>query len=199
MPYPHHIHMEPSDRLNLPDLFDITAVQRREKQLVEVILLKEELLHDIEATVKQLDDTRQSTAQGSSAALPPILPKGAAENYLLLRHLDAAVNQAVSRCQAYLLLPSPFVRRISTNHTHGWEEKSIFLAFPHNWPPHCVDALRDSIHNFVVERTLQRYLLRVDPKAAELCDLQAQGFYDEINALLNTRLGPMHLRPTFCG
>lgn len=199
MPYPHHIHMEPHDRLNLPDLFDITAVQRQGKQLVEVILLKDELLHDIEASAKQLDDARQSTVQGSSAALPPILPKGAAENYLLLRHLDTAVNQAVSRCQAYLLLPSPFVRRISTNHTHGWEEKSIFLAFPNNWPPHCVDALRDSIHNFIVERTLQRYLLRVDPKAAESCDLQALGFYDEINALLNTRLGAMHLRPTFCG
>ena len=199
MPYPHYCHMEPHDRLNLPDLFDITAVQRQGKQLVEVILLKDELLHDIEASAKQLDDARQSTAQGSSAALPPILPKGAAENYLLLRHLDTAVNQAVSRCQAYLLLPSPFVRRISTNHTHGWEEKSIFLAFPHNWPPHCVDALRDSIHNFIVERTLQRYLLRVDPKAAESCDFQALGFYDEINALLNTRLGAMHLRPTFCG
>ena len=135
----------------------------------------------------------------SSAALPPILPKGAAEDYLLLRHLDTAVNQAVSRCQAYLLLPSPFVRRISTNHTYGWEEKSVFLVFPYNWPPHCIDALRDSIHNFIVERTLQLYLLRVDPKAAELCDATATTCYNEINALLNTRLGAMHARPTFCG
>ena len=191
--------MEPSDRLNLPDLFDITAVRRQQKQVVEVILLKEELLHDIEAVAKQIDDARQATVQSGSPALPPILSKGAAESYLVLRYVDAAVNQVVSRCQAYLLLPSPFVRRISTNHTHGWEEKSIFMAFPLNWPPTCVDALRDSIHNFIVERTLQRYLLRIDPKAAELCDLQAQGFYDEINALLNTRLGATHFRPTFCG
>ena len=193
MSYPHHLHQQPHDRLaGLPSLIDITAVRRQNQQLVEVILLKSELLHDIEAVTHQIEKQRPPEA-------PSILPTGGADNYLLCRYIDTAVNQVVSRCQAYLLLPSPYAHRISTDHVSGWEEKSIYLALPHRWPPHCIEPLRDAIHNYIVERAVQLFTKLTDDKVSQICDQQAQSFYDDINVALNTRLGPTNVYPTFLG
>ena len=181
--YPHYLHNEWS----IPD--EVLAVNHDQKHIIEVILMKKELVHDIEAVIHQLEKSRKPE--------DGLLLEGATnENYLLMRYIDTALSQAVSRCQAYLLLPSPFIRQISTDHVHGWEEKSIFLAMPLNWPPQCVDALRDAIHNYIVERTLQLYLLRLDAKAAEASDYQAALHHNEINAQLNNRWGPPAIGPT---
>lgn len=184
--YPHRFHNTRSlsevvaSKLPLPD----------KKQVIEIILLKPELQHDIGDAISDVQNAFRPEGKD-------LLPSG--QSYMLDRHIDTAVNQTVSRCQAYLLLPSPFVHRISTNHAHGWEEKSIYLALPHNWPPHCVDALRDAVHYFIVQRTCQLFLVLKEPKAAEVCDSQATLHYNEINALLNSRLGPMDIQPTFLG
>ena len=193
MPYPSHCH----NKRHIPD--EIFAIPHQDKQLIEIILLKPELLHDIEAVIKQVQQQRDASVPANTPAPAPLLSTDAADNYMIQRHIDTAVNQAVSRCSAYLLLPSPFVHRISTNHAHGWEEKSIFLAMPMQWPPHCIDALRDSIHNYVVERVVQLFLLRLEPKAAEISDYQAEQFWNAINASLSSRLGPIDIQPTFLG
>ena len=180
--YPHTLHKEPRPQcpvLHCP----------RDKQLVEVILLKQELLHDIEAIIHQIE-------KASEQENLDLLPNGAASDALLLRHLDTAVNQTVSRCQAYMLLPTAFAHRISTNHTYGWEEKSIYLGMPHEWPPYCIDPLRDTIHNFIIYRTLQLFLAFTNEKAAAVCDAQALTYYNEINAQLNHRLGGTKIYPT---
>lgn len=185
--YPHHLHQEPRPQchaLHCP----------KDKQLIEVILLKQELLHDIEAVVHQIE--KFTVPAASSAGSSDLLPNGASSDALLLRHLDTAVNQSVSRCQAYMLLPTAFAHRISTNHTYGWEEKSIYLGMPHKWPPYCIDPLRDTIHNFIIYRTLQLFLAFTNEKAAAVCDAQALTYYNEINAQLNHRLGGTKIHPT---
>lgn len=184
--YPNHLH---TDR-RFPD--EIIAIPHQDKQVIEVILLKQEILHDIEDGIRDLDRNRDTN-------LPDLLPEGADSSYMLRRHIDTAVNQAVSRCQAYLLLPSPFVHRISTNHAGDWEEKSIYLAMPRNWPPHLIDSLRDSVHNYIVDRAIQLFLRRKDQNASQVCDAQATVFWNEINTALNARLGPMRCHPTFLG
>ena len=185
MPYPRHLHNERLMPADLPK-------PRRVNQVVEIILLKPEILHDIEAGIHQIEKSRPADA-------PTLLAAGGADDYLLSRYVDTAVNQAVSRCQAYLLLPSPYVQRISTDHVSGWEEKDIFLALPHNWPPHCINPLRDAVHSFIVMRAMQLFLSFADEKAAAVCDAQAYSFWNDINTALNTRLGPTHIHPTFLG
>ena len=185
MPYPRHLHNE---RL-LPD---VLPIPRQGSQVVEIILLRPEILHDIEAGIHQIEKSR-------SADAPTLLAAGGADDYLLCRYVDTAVNQAVSRCQAYLMLPSPYVHRISADHVNEWEEKSIYVALPPRWPAHCIDTLRDAVHGFVVMRALQLFLSFADEKAAAVCDLQATSFYNDISNALNARIGPMHIHPTFLG
>lgn len=175
---------------SLPEVITGMLPLPEQKQVVEIILLREELQHDIEDTI---NDVQHTFRPDGKALLPDD------KSYMLMRHVDTAVQQAVARCQAYLLLPSPFVQRISTNHAHEWEEKSIFLAMPHNWPPHAVGSLRDAVHNFIVMRACQLFLALKEPKAAEACDSQATIHYNDINASLNTRLGPMNIHPSFLG
>lgn len=184
--YPHRFH----NTRSLPEVIAGKLPLPERKQLIEIILLKPELLHDIE---DQLSDVQNTFRPDGKALLP------ADGSYMLNRHIDTAVNQAVSRCQAYLLLPSPFVQRISTNHAHEWEEKSIFLALPHNWPPHTVGSLRDAIHNYIVMRACQLFLSLKEPKASEACDTLAESFYDDINRHLSARLGPINIKPSFLG
>ena len=181
--YPRHLH----NNRHIPD--NVAAIPHESKQLVEVILLHGELMHDIEATIHQLEKNRK-------AEEPPLIDGEAADNYLLLRHIDTAVNQTVARCQAYLLLPSPYVHRISTDHVGRWEEKSIFLALPVDWPPHLVDPLRDAIHNYIVYRATQLFLVMADEKAAEKADYMASLYHGDINAHLNSRYGPTPIGPT---
>ena len=158
-------------------------------QLVEVIFLYDELIHDIEANINNIE--RKATVPAGSPAGQPLLPNGAKSDYLIARHIDTAINQAVSRCQAYLLLPSPYVHRISTDHAHQWEEKSLYLALPPDWPPHCIDPLRDAVHNYIVYRTMQLYLAFTDPQAAATADAMATDCYDDINVQINTRRSPL--------
>lgn len=190
--YPHYIHQEPHERLPLPDCIDAEAVRRQGRQIIDIILLNKELMHDIEEGIRQVEKARDKDA-------PKLLTSDGNDSYILRRHIDTAINQAVSRCQAYLLLPSPYARRVSTDHADQWLEKDIILGLPHNWPPHCVDALRDDVHNFIVYRSMQLFLALSEPKAAEVCALQADSFYNDINAQLNARLGPTHIHPTFLG
>lgn len=193
MPYPSQCH----NKRHIPH--EIIAIPHQDKQVIEIILMKPELLHDIEAVIKQIEQQRDASVPVGSPKPAPLLSTDAADNYLIQRYIDTAVNQAVKRCSAYLLLPSPFVHRISTNHTYGWEEKSIFLAMPMQWPPHAVDALRDSIHNYIVERVVQLFLLRLDPKASEASAFQAELCWNDINANLSARMGPIDIQPTFLG
>lgn len=186
MPYPSHKHI---DRC-MPD--EVLAVPHYGKQLIEIILLKEEFLHDIEANIRQIEKQRPADA-------PALLDSDGKDNYLLCRYIDTAVSQAVSRCQAYLLLPSPFVHRISTNHAHEWDEKSIYLAMPMNWPPHVIGTLQHDVHNFIVYRAMQLFLAFADEKAAQQSDYQASLFHNAINVDLNSRLGPLRTHSTFLG
>lgn len=190
--YPHYIHQQPHERLPLPDCIDAAAVRRQGRQIIDIILLNKELMHDIEDGIRQVENGRDKDA-------PKLLPSDGKESYMLRRHIDTALNKVVSRCQAYLLLPSPYARRISTDHAGEWEEKDIILGLPHNWPAHCVDPLRDDVHNYIVYRAMQLFLALSEPKAAEACDQLALSCYDDINAQLNARLGPMHIHPTFLG
>lgn len=184
MPYPAHLH---TDR-PLPPVVD--AVPHQGKQLIEIILLKDELLHDIQSDIVRVEKSRKLEV--------PVLTNEDADGYDLNRKIDNYVNKAVSRMQAYLLLPSPFVHRISTNHTRLWEETSIYLALPHNWAPHCIDPLRDAVHNYIVksvEYELMAVVLPNDPYTA-ICNNDADRAYNDINALINTRLGPTRIHPT---
>ena len=190
--YPHYIHQQPRERLPLPDCIDAAAVRRQGKQIIDIILLNKELMHDIEEGIRQVENARDKDA-------PKLLSSDGKDSYILRRHIDTAINQAVSRCQAYLLLPSPYARRVSTDHADQWLEKDILLGLPHNWPPHCADGLRDAVHNYIVYRSMQLFLALSEPKGAEICEIQAESFYNDINAKLNARLGPTNIHPTFLG
>lgn len=170
------------------------AAVRHGSQFVEIILLKEELLHDIHADITRLEKARQLHET-------PILTDEDSDGYTINRQIDRAVDKSVSRMQPYLFLPSPFVHRISSNHVSQWEEKSIYLAMPPNWPPHCIDPLRDAVHRYIVESVKYNILLvnlSNDPYTA-MCKLEADEAYNEINSLISTRLGPTRIHPTIFG
>ena len=159
-------------------------------QLVEIILLKSEITHDIQAEITTIERMRKMQDT-------PILSNDDTDSYTISRQIDSAV----SRCQAYLLLPSPSVHRISTNHIMGWEEKSMYLALPMNWPSHNIDALRDAVHNYIVKAVVF-YLLSIaipgDPYLP-VCLEQRDTSYNEINRYLSSRLGGVKIHPTFLG
>lgn len=114
--YPHHLH---KDRV-FPD--EACRQLAKDKQIIEIILLKEELIRDVEADVQRIERMRKMDVS-------PLVGNDA-DSYDISRDIDNALGDVVSRCAAYLLLPSPFAHRISTNHAMGWEEKSIYLALP---------------------------------------------------------------------
>lgn len=187
MPYPHHLH-----RSHRPVGCGTAAAPGM--QLVEIILLKSEITHDIQAEITTIERMRKMQDT-------PILSNDDTDSYTISRQIDSAVNSAVSRCQAYLLLPSPSVHRISTNHIMGWEEKSMYLALPMNWPSHNIDALRDAVHNYIVKAVVF-YLLSIaipgDPYLP-VCLEQRDTSYNEINRYLSSRLGGVKIHPTFLG
>lgn len=187
--YPHHLHTP--DR---PVCCNTIAAQRQHKHVVELILLYSELRHDIDADILRVERQRHLEET-------PVISNNDTDSYIIKRYIDNAVNKVVSRCQAYLLLPSPYVRRISTDHTHSWEEKNIMLALPHNWPPHNIDALRDACHNFIVKSVEYMLLSSALPHDAytALCKQQADDFYDDINVNINARLHASLIQPTFLG
>lgn len=184
--YPHFLHKERC----LPD--EVSRIPHQDKQLIEIILMKSELLGDITAELHQTENSRQPEE-------PKVLNNEAMDNRLIERHIDTAINEVVGRCQAYLLMPSPFVHRIANNHTSRWDEKSIMLGMPMSWPPHCIDALRDACHNYIVQRAQALFLAKTSPKDAELAEGFAINHYSEINALLSHRIGGVHIHPTWLG
>lgn len=184
--YPHHLHK--SDRP-----CPVTGVKAGFPQRVEVILLHEELRHDIEADLTAIERQRKLET--------PILASDGKDDYRLARNIDTAVNKVVKRCTAYLMLPSPFVHRISTNHVYKWEEKSLYLHFPENWPPHLADNLRDAVHLYIVKFVELAFLTVAlpDDKYLPILQEQVNDAYDDINAALNDRLGSSITHVTFLG
>lgn len=185
--YPHHLHTPGTVHCG------ITAVLSPGFQLLEIILLRTEIVHDIQADFSTLERTRKLES--------PILPSEDTDDYLLTRRIDDAVNSAVARLQAYLLLPSPFVSRIATDHARRWEEQSILLSLPDNWPPHLAGTLRDAVHNYVVkaaESAMLTVALPNDPYTA-LCLQEAERAYNDINSHVSARRGPVTPHPTIFG
>lgn len=187
MPYPSNLHINRC----MPD--GVLKTPRRHPQLVEVIILKSELLHDIESDVHRIERMRKMEET-------PIIQSDA-DYYDISRDIDTALGEVVKRCVAYLLLPSPYTHRISTNHVNTWEETSIYLALPDNWPPHDIDPLRNAIHDYIVKAE-ELELLTIsmpDDKYLPKLELKKMDLYDDINVLLNDRLGGKLIQTTFLG
>lgn len=183
MPYPHRLHTP--DR-KFPDT--ITSASRK-SQVIEIILLYNELTHDIERDIIALEKSRKIEILDGK------------DDYTMRREIDTAIDEAVARMQAYLILPSAFVRRISTDHAGQWDEKNVYLGLPHNWPPHVIDPLRDAVHNYVVSSVVLYFAslyLSNDPFVT-ICSERKYRAYNDINAHINTRLGVTHIHPTFLG
>lgn len=184
--YPIYLH----EHRIVPDL--VCNRLSKSKQLVEIILLKEEIIRDIDA-----DTLKVEKARGNESQTP--IATDERQRYEACRYIDRAVNAVVKKCSAYLLLPSPFVHRIANNHTKDWEEKSIYLALPHNWPPHLIDGLRDAAHNHIVkfaEAELLTPLLSPSDSYVQYCSLDAESSLNEVNAIINERRGPIDITPT---
>lgn len=185
MPYPHHLH-EGRQYRDCPVCRNIIAT-RKPVQLIEIILLKEEFYHDIDAETYQVQKMRTSEKGSPASTLP--LSTDSTSRYLLDRYIDKYVSQAVSRLTAYLALPSPFAHRIANNHTKEWVEKSIYVALPHDWPPHHIEPLRDAVHQLIVkgvEYQLLAVALPNDPYTA-LCREMMEDADTDITVHVNAR------------
>lgn len=183
MPYPHHLHQGHLHR-PLPVCCDFVATHKS-VQLVEIILLKEELYHDIDAETLQVQKMRKLQD------MP--LATDDTNRYLVDRYIDKYVRKAVSKLTAYLGIPSPFVHRIANDHTKEWLEKSILLALPLSWPPHRLDPLCDAVHSLVVKGTEYELLAVALPDDAYtmLCREQMEDAENEIAVQVNARLTPL--------
>lgn len=183
--YPHESHY------NRPFPDAVCKKLRQGKQYVEIIILKDEIIHDIDTDTLNLEKSRKLEET----------PVATDERrmYEACRHIDRALNAIVRKCSAYLLLPSPFVHRISTNHTKGWEEQSIYLALPHNWPPHLIDSLRDLAHDYIVKYAESQLLVPIlspDDSYVRYCAVAAEEDLNDLNAGINARLGADTITPT---
>lgn len=183
--YPHESHY------NRPFPDAVCQRLRQGKQYVEIIILKDEIIHDIDTDTLNLEKSRKLEET----------PVATDERrmYEACRHIDRALNAIVRKCSAYLLLPSPFVHRISTNHTKGWEEQSIYLALPHNWPPHLIDSLRDQAHDYIVKYAESQLLVPIlspDDSYVRYCAVAAEEDLNDLNAGINARLGADTITPT---
>lgn len=160
------------------------------KRLVDIILLKKEIFNDIDADTLQVEKARRT--EGLNIATDD------KQRYTLTRTIEKAITNVLRPLTPYLLLPSPFVHTIATNHAGGWDEKDILLAMPHNWPQHLIDNLRDTIHHYIVKLTEYEYLaplLPNDPYTA-LCKQQSDDDHGDINVIVSSRLGPVKIHPS---
>lgn len=183
--YPHELHHNRA----YPD--EVCRRLRQGRQVIEIIIMKDEIIHDIDTDTLNLEKSRKLEET-------PIATDER-RTYEALRHIDRALNAIVGKSQAYLLLPSPFAHRISSNHTRGWEEKSIYLALPHNWPPHLIDSLRDKAHDYIVKFTEAQMLMPLlspDDSYVRYCILAAEEDLNGYNADINARLGAIDITPT---
>ena len=186
--YPRQLHY------NRPFPDEVCRRLRQGKQYVEIILMKDEIIHDIDADTLNLEKSRKLEET----------PVATDERrmYEACRQIDRAVDKLVRECSAYLLLPSPFVHRISNNHTKGWEEKSLYLAMPHNWPPHLIDSLRDAAHNHIVrfaEAELLTPILTPTDSYVQYCALAAQDSLNEVQSIISDRYDPIDMTGTQFG
>lgn len=185
MPYPHNLHH------NRPYPDAVCRILRQGIQVIEVIFMKDEIIHDIDADTLAVERSR-------NLADTPVATDER-RLYETCRHIDHALNDVVRKCSAYLLLPSPYAHRISTNHVKGWEEKSVYLALPHNWPPHLIGSVRDYAHDYIVKYTESRLLAPVlspSDSYVQYLSLAADTALDDLNAAINERLGRDIITPT---
>ena len=78
---------------------------------------------------------------------------------------------------------------MANNHASQWEEKSIYVALPHDWPPHHIDPLRDAVHQLIVkgvEYQLLAVALPNDPYTA-LCREMMEDADTDITVHVNAR------------
>jgi hypothetical protein len=157
---------------------------------VEIILLKNEIIHAVQSDIQRFERTRKMQDA-------PVLLDNEADRYTMCGYIDEAVNEAVRIMQAYLMVPSSFSHRVTNNHTDDWDEISIRLAMPINWPPHLLDSLKNAVHKFVV-RKAEYSLLSVnvpeDPFTI-MCERFADTHYNEIESIISDRIGPIHTSP----
>lgn len=185
MPYPHHLH-EGTPYRPCQLCRDIVAV-KKPIQLIEIILLKEEFYHDIDAETLQAQKMRAAVGGFPADKIP--LATDDSNRYLIDRYIDRYVSQAVARLSAYLAIPSPFAHRIANNHTKDWLEKSIYVALPKDWPPHHIEPLRDAVHQLIVkgvEYQLLAAALPNDPYTA-ICREMMEDADTDITVHVNAR------------
>lgn len=183
MPYPHYLHQGHLHR-DLPVCCDFVATHKS-VQLVEIILMKQEFYHDIDAETLQVQRMRKLTD------LP--LSTDDSNRYLVDRYIDKYIGKAVSKLTAYLVAPSPFVHRIANNHADEWLEKSILVALPPTWPVHRLDPLCDAVHQLVVKGAEYELLAVALPNDAYtmLCREQMEDAENEIAVQVNARCKPL--------
>lgn len=182
--YPHHLHTP-----NRPVCCNSIATPPG-KLLVDIILLKKEIYNDIDADTLQVEKARKIEDL--------TIATDEKQRYTLTRTIEKAITNVLQPLTPYLLLPSPFVHTIATNHAGGWDEKDILLAMPNNWPPHLIDSLRDTVHHYIVKFAEYEYLaplLPNDPYTA-MCKQQYDDDCIDINVIVSSRLGPLRTHPT---
>lgn len=189
MPYPHHLHPAGGSVRCC-----ITPPPRRPGfQLIEIILLKNEIYHDIDEETHILQQTLGKALPAGAQEITTIATDDTSR-YLMDRYIDRCVSQAVSLLSPYLAIPSPFAHRIANNHTKSWQEKSILLSLPKRWPPHLIEPLRDAVHRLIVKGTEKEILSPVLGPAGSyvrLCEQEAEDAAADISVNINTRYGPM--------
>lgn len=191
MPYPHHLH--PSGG----SLLCPAPPVRHGFQLIEIIILKDEIYHDIDRETHDLQEHRNKTATvpaASAAGQITTIATDDTSRYLMDRYIDRYVNKTVRLLTAYLALPSPYAHRIANNHTKSWQEKSILISLPTRWPPHLIDPLRDAVHRFIVkgvEMELLSTTLGPSDAYVQLCAQESEEAEGDITANVNARYGTM--------
>ena len=185
--YPHHLH-----KAERPQC-DCLPQTPRGARFVEIIILRQEIVHDIEAEFHLFERTRHLEET-------PVRTNES-DDYTISRLIDQALDKALRPMTPYLLLPSAYAHRIANNHTTQWEEKSVYIAMPQNWPPHCIDILRDAVHNYIVKSVVLELLQIAHPADpySQICAMHQERCYNDIVAIINTRLGTINISPSFLG
>ena len=162
-------------------------------QRKEIILLKEELIHDIQRNITKIERLRKLEE--------PILTDDETDRYELASTINDALGLAANEMQAYMMLPSTFAHHITTNHTEDWAERSIVLGMPDNWPTHLIDTLTSAVKNYIVKKTEFLLLAEAlpDDKYTVACGAFADTRLNEITSILSARLGGVRIHPTIFG
>ena len=153
--------------------------------IIEIILFKQELLHDINAALTRIERTRH---------LDDITLTTEGDDYSFDRQIESALADVIKRTAAYQCIPSQHAQRIQSNHTYDWQEKTILLNMPHEWLPANISPLRTACHNYIVHAVLYDQLsamLPGDPYTLQLLE-QKTRYYSDINAALlhQTKIHP---------